>query len=75
MRATLIGKMDGDRIVVLPESDYIVMGGDPLDGDIVEILGRVYKCTARGNIDITEEYCLVAGWYHPLLAIEKKDVL
>jgi hypothetical protein len=75
MRSTLIGKMDGENIVVFPESHYIVTGSDPLDDDIVEILGRVYKRIAGVNIDITSEYCLAAGWYHPLTAIEKKDVL
>lgn len=75
MRVTLIGKMDGDRIVVLPEAHYMVSNGESPVDDIVEILGRIYKVTARGNIDITEEYCAAAGWHHPLMAIQYEDVM
>ncbi len=75
MRSTLIGKMDGENIVVLPESHYIVMSSDGLDDDIIEVLGRIYKVTACGNIDITQEYCKIAGWHGYAAAIEYVDVM
>ena len=74
MRSTLIGKMDGQDIIVLPPSHYIEMSlGNELEDDIVEVLGRVYKITRAGRIDITEEYCAAAGWYHPTYALTKED--
>lgn len=75
MRSTLIGKMDGDRIVVLPESEYMVSSGEPCVDDIVEIGGRVYKIADGGRIDITSLYCLVADWYPPEFPLLYEDVL
>lgn len=68
--------MDGQGIVVLPPSQYIVMSmGSEMPDDIVEILGRIYKVTARGNIDITLQYRVAADWHEETMAIEKGDVL
>jgi len=60
--------------MVLPESQYEVMSsGSELEDDIVEVLGRVYKITRAGRVDITEKYCAAAGWNHPLSAFGKEN--
>ncbi len=44
MIKTLVGKMDGDRMVPIKKGHQMNMTGPPLQGDIVEMLGRVYVC-------------------------------
>ena len=45
MIKTLVGKMDGDRMIPIAREHQMTMAGDPVPDDIVEILGRVYVCT------------------------------
>lgn len=42
-RVTLVGKMDGARMIPIPETHQMGMAGTPLCGDIVEVLGRCYQ--------------------------------
>jgi hypothetical protein len=75
----IVGKMDGARIIVLPEEHQVEIAGMPCVDDVVELRGKVYRVTNSTRVDewhdITDEFCEVAGWelYQPPIQLE--DVL
>jgi len=56
---TLVGKMDGNRMIALKEKDYMTMSSGALPGDIIEILGRYYRVMDGTLLDITQAFSLL----------------
>ena len=65
MIKTLVGKMDGDRMISLAEKDQMSMTGSPLQDDIVEISCHYYALVNVDNFlvmkDVTHAFNLLIG--------------
>lgn len=72
---TLVGKMDGANIVVLPEEQWLPSSGEPLNGDVVEINGKIYSYGTWSRQDVTLDYARLAGWDMPKYATTYEEVL
>ena len=62
MNIIVVGKMDGRKIVPLPESQYDVIAGTPLVGDVVEMGGKISVVGQGGWHEVTREFIELVGW-------------
>lgn len=72
---TLVGKMDGANIIVLPEEHWLPSSGEPLNGDVVEIDGKIWSYGSWVRREVTHEFAELAGWELPEYATQYEEVL
>lgn len=73
---TLVGKLDGGNIVVLPEDHWFSSRGEPLRDDVVEINGKIWAYDSSwSRRDVTREFADLAGWDMPEFATTYEEVL
>jgi len=68
MKCTLVGKTNGDDIVLLDES--MSMNGEPFSGDVVEIGGKVWAYGEHSRRDVTEKYLELTGQFFKQYTLE-----